>query len=84
MERVVEMQFYGIDAVVRIISHLTFICVAFWSLQAVRTDQFFKTYHVEHIRILFIFLSIMIGYSVSNFFLEFLTLSRNIFLSLLA
>lgn len=84
MERVADMQFYGIDAIVRIISHLMFICVTFWALQAVRIDQFFKNYYVEQIRIVFIFLSIVVGYNVSSFFLEFLTLSRNIFLSLLA
>lgn len=36
------MQTYGVDAVVRILSHFVFIYVSFWALQSVRIDQFFK------------------------------------------
>lgn len=38
------MQVYGIDAIIRIVSHLAFIYLAFWALQSVRIDAFLKPY----------------------------------------
>lgn len=35
------MQVYGIDAIIRIVSHLAFIYLAFWSLRSLRVDAFF-------------------------------------------
>lgn len=75
------MQVYGIDAVLRIVSHFAFIWLAFRALGSIRTDTFFKAYHNSQIRILFVFLSIMIGYLVSSFFLELIALCKNIFVS---
>ena len=34
------MQVYGIDAVLRIVSHLAFIYLAFWSLRSLRIETF--------------------------------------------
>lgn len=39
-----SMQVYGIDAIIRIVSHLAFIYLAFWALQSVRIDAFLKPY----------------------------------------
>ena len=30
------MQYYGVDAIVRIVSHLMFIYISFWALQSLR------------------------------------------------
>ena len=79
----VILQFYGIDALLRIISHFAFICLAFRALGSIRTDTFFKAYHTSQIRIFFILLSIVIGYISSSFFLELIQLSKNIFYQLL-
>ena len=35
------MQYYGVDAIVRIVSHLMFIYISFWALQSLRIEQFF-------------------------------------------
>lgn len=72
--------FFGLNALLRMISHFLFIYLAFWSLQSLRTDQFFKRgeHYNRQIRFVYLFLSIALGYLVSNFFLEFLTLSRNL------
>lgn len=57
------------QAVLGIISHLFFIGVSFYALRAVMLDKFLKSNHVFQVQILYIFLSIVIGTTVSNFFL---------------
>lgn len=39
------MQVYGIDAILRIVSHLAFIYLAFWSLRSLRIETFFRPMH---------------------------------------
>lgn len=73
---------YGIDAIVRIVSHLAFVYLVFWSLQSIRLEQFFKKDFYGQIRMLLVFISIGLGYMVSTFFLEFLTIFRNLLFSL--
>ncbi|ALS38552.1 DUF1146 family protein [Enterococcus rotai] len=74
------MQFFGVDAVIRIICHMMFIYVTFWAMQSIRIEQFFKAHQTSQVRLLIVLLSIVIGYTVSSFFLEFLTLCRNLFI----
>lgn len=74
------MHFFGLDALVRIISHTMFIYVSFWAMQSIRIEQFFKVHHSSHVRLLIVLFSIVIGFTVSSFFLEFLALCRNLFL----
>jgi uncharacterized integral membrane protein (TIGR02327 family) len=71
---------FGLDAILRVVSHFLFIYLAFWALQSVRADQFFKKGEKfnRQIRFVYLFLSIALGYTVSCFVLEFLMLSRNI------
>ena len=72
------MQYYGVDAIVRIVSHLMFI--SFWALQSLRIEQFFKTQFTPQIRMLMVFFAIAIGYTVSSFALELIALCRNLFI----
>lgn len=74
------MQVYGVDAIVRIGSHLAFIYVSFWALGSLRVEQFFRRDHTTQIRMLYMLVAIFIGYTVSSFFLEFLALCRNLFI----
>ena len=60
----------GFQPLLAIISHIFFIGVAFYALQAIMPEKVIKKNRVFQAQILFIFLSIMIGTSVSNFFLE--------------
>lgn len=53
-----------------IISHVFFIGVSFYALRALKLEKLIKKNHVFQAQILFIFLSIIIGTAVSNFFLE--------------
>lgn len=75
------MQVYGIDAIVRIVSHLAFIYLAFWSLRSLRIETFFKPLHTPQIRMVIILLAIALGYGTSSFFLEIMALVRNFILS---
>ncbi|GMC09016.1 membrane protein [Enterococcus thailandicus] len=77
------MQVYGIDAIIRIVSHLAFIYLAFWSLRSLRTETFFKyMQNTTQIRMVIVFFSIFLGYTASNFFLEIIALCRNLFVSI--
>lgn len=71
-ERKMDMyQTFGIQAVLGMISHVFFIAVTFYALRCIRVDQLFKKGHTFQIQLVFILLSIAIGSTVSNFFLDF-------------
>ena len=74
------MQVYGVDAIIRIVSHLAFIYLACWALQSLRIDAFFKDLQTTQIRMVMVFLAIALGYTASTFFLELIALCRNLFL----
>jgi len=74
------MQVYGIDAVIRIISHLAFIYLTFWALQSIRIEAFFKALQTTQIRVVMVLMAIVLGYTASTFFLELIALCRNLFL----
>lgn len=76
------MQVYGIDAIIRIVSHLAFIYLAFWSLRSLRVDALFRSMHTTQIRMAIVLFSIFLGYTASSFFLEIIALCRNLFVSL--
>lgn len=80
-EDVKLVQVYGIDVIIRICSHLAFIYLTFWSLKALRLEVFFQSLQTPQIRTIILLLSISIGYTASNFFLELIVLSKNLFLS---
>jgi uncharacterized integral membrane protein (TIGR02327 family) len=73
-------QVFGVDAILRLVSHFIFIYLSWWALQAFRIDTLFKkgNQHNNQIRFIYLFLAIAIGFTVSSFFLEFLSLSRNL------
>lgn len=68
----------GQQALVSILSHLVFIGVTFWALQALHFDQFLSANRVFQARLLYILLTIAIGSTVSNFFLDYLNWSRQL------
>ena len=60
----------GYQPLLSIVSHTVFIAVAFFALQAIMPEKIIKKNRVFQAQLLFILLSITIGWSVSNFFLE--------------
>ncbi len=53
-----------------IVSHIFFIGVSFYALQALMPEKIIRKNRVMQAQLLFILLSIAIGWAVSNFFLE--------------
>lgn len=76
------MQVFGIDAMIRLVSHLAFIYLSFWSLQSLKLDVFFKRDHSTQIRMLLVLFAIVIGYFASTFLLEAMELIRNFALTI--
>lgn len=68
----------GTQAVVSIFSHIFFTGVAFYALRAVMFDKWIRKQHVLQAQILYIFLSIAIGTTVSTFFLNISAWSRQL------
>ncbi len=69
---------FGQQALISIISHLLFIAISFWALQALHFERLLKGNRVFQARLLFILLSITIGSTVSNFFLDYLLWSQRL------
>jgi uncharacterized integral membrane protein (TIGR02327 family) len=72
-------QYFGFDALLRIISHLSFIYLTFWSLQSINLGILFrkKVGQIHQIRCVLILAATVMGYIVSSFFLEVLLLFKN-------
>jgi uncharacterized integral membrane protein (TIGR02327 family) len=69
---------FGQQALLSIISHLVFVALAWWALQSVRLDKLLKPNRVFQARLLYILLAIILGSSVSNFFLDYLEWSKQL------
>ncbi|WP_181346791.1 DUF1146 family protein [Thalassobacillus sp. CUG 92003] len=62
----------GQQALIGMLSHLTFIVITWYVLQIVKLDALFVKGRTFEIRVLMIFLTIAIGTTVSRFFLDFI------------
>lgn len=71
-------EFFGQQALLSILSHLLFIVITWWALQAIRIDSLIRPNHIWQARLLLILLTIAIGTTVSNFFLDYLIWSQQI------
>jgi len=72
------MNFLGVQSLIAIISHLFFILLTFWALKGVRIENMMKKNNIGQARVLYLFVSIAIGYTVSTFFIEFILYSQNL------
>ena len=72
------MSDFGQIALLSIVSHLFFIAISWWALQAIRLEKILKPSHVFQARLLYILLAIFIGSTVSNFFLDYLQWSQQL------
>ena len=68
----------GQQAIIGIASHIFFIGVSFYALQALRLEQIFKKGRTFQIQVLYILLSIAIGSTVSDFFISFSSWSQQL------
>ncbi|MCR2821379.1 DUF1146 family protein [Lederbergia panacisoli] len=68
----------GQQALINIISHVFFIGIAFFALQALNFEKLLRANRVFQARLLYILLTIVIGSVASNFFLDYLNWSRQL------
>ncbi|MGD6831929.1 DUF1146 family protein [Sutcliffiella halmapala] len=68
----------GVQSLISILSHLLFISVTWWALQAINYEKWMKPNRVMQMRLLLILVTIAIGSTVSNFFLDYLFLSQRL------
>ncbi|ABS23998.1 DUF1146 family protein [Bacillus cytotoxicus] len=71
-------QLLGQQALIAMVSHLLFITITWWALQGIHIERLMKSGKVLQIRILLILVTIAIGTSVSNFFLDYLGYSKSL------
>jgi uncharacterized integral membrane protein (TIGR02327 family) len=69
---------FGQQALISILSHLLFISITWWALQSINYEKILKPNHVIQARLVLIFLTIAIGSTVSNFFLDYLLWSQQL------
>lgn len=72
------MEYLGQFAIAHLIMHVLCICVAYWALNAIRLDQFFKKGYPVQVQVLIIFLAILIGTGVGNFIIDLLQFSTQL------
>ncbi|MGM9986896.1 MAG: DUF1146 family protein [Bacillaceae bacterium] len=68
----------AIQSATAIVSHLVFMGITWWALQAVYIDKFLRKNRVIQARALLIILTIVIGSALSNFFLDYMMYARQI------
>ncbi|WP_035722489.1 DUF1146 family protein [Gracilibacillus boraciitolerans] len=66
------MQTLAQEGLIGMLSHLIFVIITWQVLQSLNFDELFRKHKVFEARILIIFITIAIGSTVSNFFLDFL------------
>nr|WP_174734275.1 DUF1146 family protein [Mesobacillus harenae] len=69
---------FGSQALISIMSHLVFIGLAWWALQALNFEKMLRSNHVLQARVLYIFTTVALGSTVSNFFLDYLQWSQQL------
>ncbi len=68
----------GQHALIAICSHLLFITLTWWALQGIHYERLMKKGRVLQTRVLLILVTIAIGATVSNFFLDYLGYSKTL------
>lgn len=72
------MVYYGNQQIFAIISHVLFIMMTFWAMESLYTRGWIKKNFIPQARLLFMLLSIAIGYLVSSFFLEIVFMAQSV------
>ncbi len=72
------MEFIRVQSLIAIASHLIFIALSYWAVQSLRTEKLFKKNNPQQLIMFYLLVSIALGYTASNFFLDFFTHSQNL------
>ncbi|MEK4629918.1 MAG: DUF1146 family protein [Solibacillus sp.] len=66
------------QAIMNISAYIIFIGISFYALQGLRIEQLFKKGKTFQIKLFYIIMSIVLGSTVADFFVNFLTWSQTI------
>ena len=68
----------GQQAIMNVLAYIIFIGISFYALQGLRIEQLFKKGRTFQIQLFYVLISIVIGSSVADFFINFLDWSQTI------
>ncbi len=68
------MDYIGQYAVIHLVLHVVCICIAYWALQSIRLDQFFKKGYATQLQVCMIFVAILLGNCSKQFYCRFVTI----------
>ncbi|APX73081.1 DUF1146 family protein [Companilactobacillus allii] len=68
----------GINAIITLVSHVVFIWLSFNILQVVDWQKIYNKSNPRMLQLLVAFISIALGYTVSSFFLNIISVSQNL------
>ncbi|WP_125763623.1 DUF1146 family protein [Companilactobacillus hulinensis] len=68
----------GINAIITLVSHVVFIWLSFNILQVVDWRKIYNKSNPRMLQLLVAFVSIALGYTVSSFFLNIISVSQNL------
>ena len=72
------MDYIGQCAIVHLILHVLCICIAYWALNSLKLDQFFKKGYATQVQVCLMFLAVLLGTAVSNFLIDLLQFSTQV------
>lgn len=72
------MDYIGQFAIVHLILHVLCICIAYWALNSLKLDQFFKKGYATQVQLCLMFLAVLLGTAVSNFLIDLLQFSTQV------
>ena len=72
------MNYIGQFAIVHLILHVLCICIAYWALNSLKLDQFFKKGYATQVQVCLMFLAVLLGTAVSNFLIDLLQFSTQV------
>ncbi|MCE4988393.1 DUF1146 domain-containing protein [Staphylococcus haemolyticus] len=72
------MDYIGQFAIVHLILHVLCICIAYWALNSLKLDQFFKIGYATQVQVCLMFLAVLLGTAVSNFLIDLLQFSTQV------
>ncbi|MCH4502414.1 DUF1146 family protein [Staphylococcus haemolyticus] len=72
------MDYIGQFAIVHLILHVLCICIAYWALNSLKLDQFFKKGYATQVQVCLMFLAVLLGTAVSNFLIDLLEFSTQV------
>lgn len=72
------MDYIGQFAIVHLILHVLCICIAYWALNSLKLDQFFKKGYATQVQVCLMFLAVLLGTAVSNFLIDLLQSSTQV------